>query len=735
MKKVMLIALAIITLATQASAWAPKGDKIRTPWADKITPENAWREYPRPQLKRAEWTNLNGLWQYAVTNMDAQKKQVRFEGEILVPFAIESSLSGVARSFLPEEKLWYRREFQVAGQSKNKVTILHFGAVDYECNVWVNDKLVGSHKGGNNPFSFDITKYLNKKGMQVVELSVVDPTDTESITRGKQQLNQRGIWYTPVSGIWQTVWLETVDKTHIRSILPQADIKKSIINLNFDIANSKGKETVEIKVLDNGKTIATLTQQIAAQIPVALPNIVRWTPETPKLYQLEIALKQQDKVVDQVQSYFAMREVSTVTDEKGFRRVGLNGQPIFQWGTLDQGWWPDGLLTPPSVEAMAWDMIQLKAMGFNTIRKHIKVEPALYYYYADSLGLMLWQDMPSGFATERRDVEHVSATAEKDWDAPAEVVNQYRKEMNEMIDWLRFFPSITTWVTFNEGWGQHNTKEVVAWAQQKDPTRLINGVSGWTERFVGNMYDIHNYPATSMILPEHCGNRISVLGEFGGLGLPVQGHLWNPNMRNWGYKNMDGSMDFVNDYARLIYDLETLIAQGLSAAIYTQTTDVEGEVNGFITYDRKVTKIPPTFMHILHSKLYSVTPATGKTLIADGQYGRKVKREIEVNGVKKTVQPPFEIKGNATVKAVHKFNADKLYKNLSLWLNVNDYAKVKLNGVTVLDQPVRYTRHYNQYNISNFASYLQRGENVLEIEVTQKENGRNMLFDFGLIGF
>jgi hypothetical protein len=735
MKRTLISVIVALVLYMPVIAWAPQGDKIKTPWAEKVTPENVWGEYPRPQLKRADWTNLNGLWQFAVTNMNTDKKQVKFEGEILVPFAIESALSGVARRFTPEDKLWYRREFTVDAAAKNKLTILHFGAVDYECNVWINNKLVGSHKGGNNPFSFDITKFLNTKGTQVLELSVIDPTDTETITRGKQQLSPRGIWYTPVSGIWQTVWMETLDKTHIRSVYPVADIKKSIINLTFDIANLKGNEQIDIKVLDNGKTIANVNQQVASEIAVALPNIIQWTPETPKLYQLEISVHQQRNVVDKVESYFAMREVSTVTDDKGFRRVGLNGKAIFQWGTLDQGWWPDGLLTPPSAEAMLWDMIQLKEMGFNTIRKHIKVEPALYYYYADSLGLMLWQDMPSGFATARKDQEHVSPTAEKDWDAPAAFTAQFKKELNDMIDWLKFFPSITAWVTFNEGWGQHNTKEIVEWAQKKDPTRHINGVSGWTERFVGDMYDIHNYPATSMIFPEYCNNRISVLGEFGGLGLPVEGHLWNPNMRNWGYKNMDGSMDFVNDYTRLIYDLETLIAQGLSAAIYTQTTDVEGEVNGLITYDRKVVKIPATFLRVIHDRLYRVPSVKAVTLIADAQNGKKIKREIELNGMKKTVDVPFDIKGNATVKAVHTFRADKLYKNLSLWLNVSDYVIVKLNGITVLDQSVRFTRHYNQYNISQFASYLQKGENVLEIEVTQKENGRDMSFDFGLIGF
>ena len=734
MKRIIVSAFSIILAVISANAWSPQGEKIKTTWGEKVTPVNVWQNYPRPQLKRAEWSNLNGLWKYAVTTINTDKKKVKFNDEILVPFAIESSLSGVAKTFTPGNKLWYRRNFTVSDLSKDKLTMLHFGAVDYECQVWVNNKMVGSHKGGNNPFSFDITKFLNIKGTQVLELSVIDPTDTESVTRGKQQLNQRGIWYTPVSGIWQTVWVETINKSHINSLLPQSNITKNTVQLTMDMVNLSGNEQLNIRVLDAGKTIAEVTKKATEAIEIKLPKIVQWTPETPKLYTLEIELKSKSKVLDKVESYFAMREISTVKDDKGYHRVGLNGKAIFQFGTLDQGWWPDGLLTPPSAEAMLWDMQQLKDMGFNTIRKHIKVEPALYYYYADSLGIMIWQDMPSGFATPRQKTEFIEATAEKDWDAPADVAAQRHKELNEMIEGLRFFPSITTWVIFNEGWGQHNTKAIVEWAQEKDPTRLINGVSGWTERFVGDFYDIHNYPATSMVLPEFCGNRISVLGEFGGLGLPVKEHLWNPNMRNWGYKNMDGSMDFVNDYSRLIYDLETLIAQGLSAAIYTQTTDVEGEVNGLITYDRKISKMPAPFLNMLHSRLYKTPVAKAVTLIANSQNGSQ-KREITVNGEKKMIETPFKITGDAKVTAVHKFKTDKLYSNLSLWLNVNDYATVKLNGVTVFEQPVRYTRHYNQYNISNFAGYLLKGENILEIEATQKENGKAMEFDFGLQGF
>lgn len=527
--------------------------------------------------------NLNGLWKYTVTDKTVARKDVSFDGEILVPFAIQSSLSGVQQGFLPSDKLWYQREFTLDPSWMNKSTLLHFGAVDYECQVWINNRLVGRHKGGNNPFSFDITGYLKKSGVQHIEIAVTAPTDTESISRGKQQLNQEGIWYTLVPGIWQTVWMEAVDKTHIRQVLPSADIEKKSVKLDFNIAGVKGSEALKIEVLEDGKVVKTVEQKINDNVEINVPNAVLWTPEAPKLYHLNITLIDKGRVLDQVKSYFALRKVDTRKDTCGYNRICLNNQPIFQYGPLDQGWWPDGLLTPPSEEAMLWDMVKLKEMGFNMIRKHIKVEPEQYYYYADSLGLMMWQDMVSGFATSRKKEEHVSPAAIADWNAPDDHSNQWQSEMFEMIDRLRFYSCITTWVVFNEGWRQHNTVEIVNKVMKYDDSRLINGVTGWTDRGVGAMYDVHNYPITSMILPSTNGDRISVLGEFGGYGWTIKEHIWNPNMRNWGYKNIDGAMALIDNYGRLVYDLETLIAQGLSAAVYTQTTDVEGEVNGLIT--------------------------------------------------------------------------------------------------------------------------------------------------------
>lgn len=364
------------------------------------------------------------------------------------------------------------------------------------------------------------------------------------------------------------------------------------------------------------------------------------------------------------------------------------------------------------------------------IRKHIKVEPEQYYYYADSLGLMMWQDMVSGFATSRKKEEHVNPLATTDWNAPEEHTRQWQKEMFEMIDRLRFYPCITTWVVFNEGWGQHNTVEIVNKVIKYDDTRLINGVTGWTDRGVGNMYDVHNYPVTSMILPENNGNRISVLGEFGGYGWAIKEHIWNPNMRNWGYKNIDGAMALIDSYGRLLYDLETLIAQGLSAAVYTQTTDVEGEVNGLITYDRKVTKIPEGLLHLMHNRLYEITPAKAVTLIADGQNGSKNTRLVSLNGQElKMTSLPFDCPPRSTVVSEATFKVDKDFNHLSLWLNVAGEAKVWLNGVEVFAQEAKQTRQYNQYNISDYSRYLRKGNNLLKIEV---KDSKKMRFDYGL---
>ena len=567
-------------------AWEPKGDKIKTVWAEQVTPENVWQSYPRPQLQRAEWINLNGLWKYAVTDQNTVRKNVSFEGEILVPFAIESSLSGVQKTFLPTDKLWYQREFTLDPSWKNKSAILHFGAVDYECQVWVNNRLVGTHKGGNNPFSFDITKYLKKSGPQSIEVAVTDPTDTESISRGKQQLNQEGIWYTPVSGIWQTVWLEAVNKTYIRQVLPSTDIERKSVKLAFDIAGAKGNEEVKIEVLDDGKVIKTVEQKLTNAMEIDVPNAVLWSPESPKLYHLNIVLSNGGRVLDRVKSYFALRKVDARKDECGYNRICLNNQPIFQYGPLDQGWWPDGLYTAPTDEALLYDIVKTKAWGFNMIRKHVKVEPARWYYHCDKEGMLVWQDMPSGDMGNQWAPHTYNGGTDKE--RTEESIRNYYKEWKEIMDLCVSNPSVVVWVPFNEAWGQFDTEKAAEWTKTYDPSRLVNPASGGNFRACGDILDLHNYPGPAMYLFDPV--RVNVLGEYGGIGLAVENHLWW-NKRNWGYVQFKNSDEVTAEYVKYAKELKAMVPKGFSAAVYTQTTDVEGEVNGLMTYDRKVIKI------------------------------------------------------------------------------------------------------------------------------------------------
>ncbi len=461
-----------------------------------------------------------------------------------------------------------------------------------------------------------------------------------------------------------------------------------------------------------------------------MKGAILWSPNSPKLYDMNITLSRKGKVIDEVSSYFAMRKISVDRDECGYKRVFLNNKPIFQYGPLDQGWWPDGLLTPPTEEAMLFDMVELKKMGFNTIRKHIKVEPEQYYYYADSLGLMLWQDMVSGFKTAPKTAQKGSQNNNLSWKATEEFQTQWSSELFEMIDRLRFYPSITSWVIFNEGWGQHNTVEIVTKVMDYDKSRVTNGVTGWSDKGVGHTYDIHNYPMTSMVLPRNNGDRISSLGEFGGFGWAVDGHLWNIGKNNWGYKKMDGATALMDSYGRVIYDLETLVAQGLAGAIYTQTTDVEGEVNGLITYDREVVKLPSDLLHIMQSRLYEVKPANATTLITDSQNKDANSKLISINGSPlKSAKFPLAIEAKSKVVSEVTFNSDKEYQYLSFWTKMSGDVTVWLNGVKVMNQDLKQRGHYNQHNLSDYSRCLKIGENRLRVEV---KGTTNMKFDYGL---
>ena len=594
---------AVVTVATASAQWSIAGDKIRTPWAEEVNPDKVLAEYPRPQLEREGWLNLNGLWSYSITPL-AANEPTAWDGEILVPFAIESALSGVQKSLTKNDILWYKRTFTIPSSWSGKRVMLNFGAVDWSADVYVNGTLVGNHTGGYAPFSLDITSAL-KKGEQSVTVRVWDPTDSVHNPVGKQRINPTGIWYTAVSGIWQTVWLEAVSKVnHIEKITTECDVVRGELYVDALCADNNG--TLQIEVKDGDSVVSTTTTLCGVRATLPIENAKLWSPDSPHLYDLSISLIQGGKVVDKVNSYAAMRSFSTIRDAQGHLRMTLNGEPIFMYGPLDQGWWPDGLYTAPTDEALLSDIVLTKELGFNTIRKHIKVEPARWYYHCDRLGIIVWQDMPC-LALYPNDTKggwgRNNIGGGSDSPVSREEKNRYYKEWAEIMDALRFFPSIGVWVPFNEAWGQFDTEKVAEWTANNDPTRLVNAASGGNLRLCGDILDIHNYPAPAM--PFYSSDFVVVLGEYGGIGYPIEGHLWW-NKRNWGYIQFNNTDEVTAEYVKYATKLKEFIPQGMAAAIYTQTTDVEGEVNGFVTYDRKVTKMDKAKVKAINTEIINL---------------------------------------------------------------------------------------------------------------------------------
>ncbi|NQU54184.1 MAG: hypothetical protein HQ522_16780 [Bacteroidetes bacterium] len=594
-----------------AQKWEPAGDKMKTQWAERVTPENVWQEYPRPQFERENWMNLNGLWEYAVIKKN-QPQPKKFQGDILVPFCVESSLSGVMGEVKPDDRIWYKRQFKIPTDWNYKSVILNFEAVDYSTTIWVNGAVVGSHKGAYDRFSFDITEYLNEKETQELVVCVDDPSSSGVQPRGKQQLSQQGIWYTPVSGIWQTVWLEAVSsEAFLKEVKITPDIDAEIVSIIPMLSEPlKHEYKVKIAISSNGKQVATAEVLADKEVTIKIESPELWSPDNPNLYDLSCTLTNaSSEVIDEVNSYFGMRKIS-LGDLNGNKYLFLNNEPLFHYGTLDQGWWPDGLHTPPSDEAMKYDIEMTKKMGFNMIRKHIKVEPDRWFYHCDKLGMLVWQDMPSGMVVlpaeenKRPDrVQHVSRTG-IDLNHRSADAAQFEWELRRMIDIHYNSPCIVIWVPFNEGWGQYATCRIAKMIKDLDPTRLVNAVSGWALRPCGDIYDIHSYQ-TEVHIPATSLDRASVIGEYGGIGYPVKDHLWNPEMRNWGYQTYQSEKELLENY---IYKFNQIVemkkSKGLSAAVYTQTTDVEGEVNGLMTYDRKVIKMPVKKLKEIHSTLF-----------------------------------------------------------------------------------------------------------------------------------
>jgi beta-galactosidase/beta-glucuronidase len=565
MKKSILIFAMGLILTNAFAQWQPAGDKIKTTWAEKIDVNNVLSEYPRPMMERADWQNLNGLWDYAILKAGSAEPS-NFDGKILVPFAVESSLSGVMKTVGDENELWYKRSFNVPVNWKGKKVMVHFGAVDWRSEIYINDIKVGSHQGGYTPFSFDATPFLNKSGEQKLVVKVWDPSEKGYQPRGKQTSEPKGIWYTPVTGIWQTVWLEPVAEKFIKNVRSVPNIDNSSLKVDVDACAVNYADLYEVMVFDGGKQIASAKASTSQSVNISIPN--------------------------------AMRKVSTKRDENGIVRLQLNNKDQFQFGPLDQGWWPDGLYTAPSDEALKYDIVKTKDLGFNMIRKHVKVEPARWYTHCDQLGVLVWQDMPSGDRSPRWiNKQYFDGTELK---RSAESEANFRAEWKGIMDYLYSHPSIVVWVPFNEAWGQFKTAEIVEWTKTYDPSRLVNPASGGNHYTVGDMLDLHNYPGPNMYLYD--AQRATVLGEYGGIGLALEGHLWKTD-KNWGYVQFKNSKETTDEYVKYGEQLYKMIKAGFSAAVYTQTTDVEGEVNGLMTYDRKVIKLEENRVKEINSKI------------------------------------------------------------------------------------------------------------------------------------
>ena len=740
--------------AQQPQSTPPVKPPIQTRWATQVSADKVLPEYPRPQMTREQWLNLNGTWSYAIRPA-SEAKPDKWDGDILVPFAAESMLSGVLKEVGSANKLWYRRTFTPKPEWKGQRLLLHFGAVDWHTTVWVNGEQVGEHKGGYDPFTLDITQAAAKTagGPHEIVLSVWDPTDEGEQPRGKQVRRPRSIWYTAVTGIWQTVWVEPVPERYIERLKMTPDPARDRVRFEVIAGGAStgkpaagGRETVTVVIKgDGGKVVAEHKGRpagVAFDVPLA--NATRWSPENPFLYDVEVTLAgAAANTSDRVASYFGMRTIEMKPDERGHQRMFLNGKALFQYGPLDQGWWPDGLYTAPTDEALKYDLDVTKQLGFNMIRKHTKVEPARWYYWCDKMGILVWQDMPSGFPKAGND--------RKNRITP-ESAKQFEIELNAMMDSLHNHPSIVMWVPFNEGWGQYDTPRIAKLVKDKDPTRLVNESSGWDNYGSGDTRDVHDYPGPGM--PPLEKSRVAILGEFGGLGLVVDDHIWQAD-KNWGYRSYKTRQELNDQYAMRISALRPLIGNGLTAAIYTQTTDVEIEVNGFMTYDRAVVKLDADRVKPLHDSLYAPPPPTSTVLPISGGAGKHPWRYTTTAPAAEWFQPTFADaqwqqapgpfgKNNFPISEVNTpwdtpeiwirrtFTLDKVPAGtLHLLIRHDEDAEVFVNGQKVAEIPGT-TSHYMPVEADKaLRAALKPGSNLIAIHCRQTRG--DQFIDAGII--
>jgi hypothetical protein len=734
--------------------WQPAQAPLMTRWAKEVARGKVHTEYPRPQMARTEWLDLNGLWEYAITLRSAPAP-AQFQGRILVPFPVESALSGVRSNLDEKKRIWYRRKVEIPSTWKHQRVLLHFGAVDFEAVVSVNGREVGQHRGGYDPFSLDITDALNDRGDDdEIVVGVWDPGDAEPNARGKQiRKPDQGIFYTASSGIWQTVWLEPVPATtHIDALQITPDIDTDAVRVRVTAPGLKEKEGESVRVVvsdEAGGEIAISGGLSGQELRLSWPHVRLWTPGTPFLYTLTVTLERRIDEdhhldLDKVVSYFGMRKISLGQDN-GVTKIFLNNKPFFMVGPLDQGFWPDGLYTAPTDEALRYDIEVTKRLGFNMARKHVKVEPDRWYYWCDKLGLLVWQDMPSG--------DRFISPRDGDIVRTPESARQFERELKAMIDTHQNHPCIVMWVVFNEGWGQYDTARLAKWVKDYDPTRLVNSASGWADRGAGDVNDMHRYPGPGSPKPEE--HRAAVLGEFGGLGFKSEGHTWAG--RTWGYRGMDSVEKLTRQYVKLLRGVYSLKEKpGLSAAVYTQTTDVEYEGNGLLTYDREVIKLPVEVLAAVNRGQFPPEPKV--TVLSPTSQDDPVTWRYTTN------QPPedwfkpgydaagwkegpggFGTRGTpgSVVRTEWKTSDIWLrreftltaakFNEVRLTMHHDEDAEVYLNGVLAA-KTQRWIGDYEDFDLSaESVRSLQAGRNVLAVHCHQTSGGQYI--DAGLVNY
>ena len=743
----------------QAQNWAPVPGQIMTNWANDVTPENVWKEYPRPQMVRTDWLNLNGLWDFEITERDTNKIAINYARKILVPFCVESALSGIKETITGKQQMMYRRFFSIPSHWNQKHLILHFEAVDYETKLWVDGKYVGVHKGGYDHFKFDIAGFLNKDEKHEIKLVVWDPTNEGSQPIGKQALPaiRNRTKYTATSGIWQTVWLEPINALAIESIKIIPNIDNATISLQTKIVGATQGARIKIQAFDQGKEIASSIAAIGEPVSLQLNQPKLWSPTNPFLYDLKLSLINDRKVVDEVSSYFGMRKISMGRDKEGYMRILLNNEIIYQLGPLDQGYWPDGLLTPASDQALRYDIAYLKKIGANMDRMHMKVQPERWYYHCDQLGILVWQDMvsPTKFIDTKSNLNP----------------SDFELEHNITVDQLYNHPSIIQWVLFNESWGQYDTERLTAALKAKDPTRLVINASGWHDKKVGDIRDFHDYtihPAVALVNKND--DRAMVLGEAGGIDLLIPGHLWTPDLKGGTKIKTDWSIDFkkgivkssdelIEKYKILLDDLFQLKKYGLNAVVYTQISDVEDEISGWMTYDRKVSKLPETTFAALHEQFFKPT-MTGKFIlpvsINEPQQWNYSFTAPSNDWIKNTTiadfklgEAPFGIESNNVHKVNTTWNTNSLFLNkeftlssvpskLSLIACNTGITEVYINGAYVM-QFNNFLKNDPEVKISETIlsdeamKLLKVGVNQLSLKFNFPSVGKPVYYyDFGI---